>query len=64
MIRGEAGLGKTALLRHAVDEASGFKVAEIAGVEAEMELPFAGLHQLCAPMLSQIDMLPEPQRTR
>ncbi len=62
VIRGEAGLGKTALLRHAVSEASGFKVAEIAGVEAEMELPFAGLHQLCAPMLSQIDMLPEPQR--
>ena len=62
VIRGEAGLGKTALLRHAVTQAAGFKVAQIAGVESEMELPFAGVHQLCAPMPSQIDMLPEPQR--
>jgi len=62
VIRGEAGLGKTTLLRHAVSKAAEFKVAEIAGVESEMELPFAGLHQLCAPMLSQIDMLPTPQR--
>jgi predicted ATPase len=62
VIRGEAGLGKTALLRHAVGQAAGFKVAQIAGIESEMELPFAGLHQLCAPMLSQIDTLPEPQR--
>jgi AAA ATPase domain len=62
VIRGEAGLGKTALLRHAVGQAAGFKVAQIAGIESEMELPFAGLHQLCAPMLSQVDMLPEPQR--
>jgi DNA-binding CsgD family transcriptional regulator len=62
VIRGEAGLGKTALLRHAVAEAAGFKVIQIAGVESEMELPFAGLHQLCAPMLSRLDGLPEPQR--
>jgi DNA-binding CsgD family transcriptional regulator len=62
VIRGEAGLGKTALLRHAVTQAGGFKVAQIAGVESEMELPFAGVHQLCAPMPSQIDMLPAPQR--
>jgi DNA-binding CsgD family transcriptional regulator len=62
VIRGEAGLGKTALLRHVVGQAAGFEVAQIAGIESEMELPFAGLHQLCAPMLSQIDMLPEPQR--
>jgi DNA-binding CsgD family transcriptional regulator len=62
VIRGEAGLGKTALLRHAVGQADGFKVAQIAGIESEMELPFAGLHQLCVPMLSQIDTLPEPQR--
>ena len=59
VIRGEAGLGKTALLRHA---AAGFKVAQVAGIESEMELPFAALHQLCAPMLSQIDLLAEPQR--
>ena len=63
VIRGEAGLGKTALLRHAVAEAAGFKVIQIAGVESEMELPFAGLHQLCAPMLSRFDGLPGPQRT-
>ncbi len=62
VIRGEAGLGKTALLRHAVAEAAGFKVIQIAGVESEMELPFAGLHQLCAPMLPRFDGLPEPQR--
>jgi DNA-binding CsgD family transcriptional regulator len=62
VIRGEAGLGKTALLRHAVGRAAGFKVAQIAGIEPEMELPFAGLHQLCAPMLSEIDTLPKPQR--
>jgi DNA-binding CsgD family transcriptional regulator len=62
VLRGEAGLGKTALLGHAVSHAAGFKVVAIAGVESEMELPFAGLHQLCGPMLSRIDTLPEPQR--
>ena len=51
VIRGEAGIGKTALLRYCARQASGFRVAQIAGVEAEMELPFAGVHQLCAPML-------------
>ena len=53
VVRGEAGIGKTALLRHAVGQASGFRIAQVAGVEAEMELPFAGLHQLCAPMLGR-----------
>src|SRR3954452_10095585 len=63
VIRGEAGIGKTALLRHAARQAaSGFRVSQIAGVEAEMELPFAGLHQLCAPMLARLDDLPEPQQ--
>jgi AAA ATPase domain len=62
VIRGEAGIGKTALLRYAAAQASGFRVAQIAGVEAEMELPFAGVHQLCAPMLDQLGALPEPQR--
>jgi hypothetical protein len=42
VIRGEAGVGKTALMRHAADRASGFRVVQIAGVESEMELPFAG----------------------
>src|ERR1700757_2582894 len=62
VIRGEAGIGKTALLRYAARQASGFRVAQIAGVQAEMELPFAGVHQLCAPMFDRLDGLPEPQR--
>ena len=62
VIRGEAGVGKTALLHYCAGQASGFRIAQIAGVEAEMELPFAGVHQLCAPMLGRLDDLPEPQR--
>jgi DNA-binding CsgD family transcriptional regulator len=61
VVRGEAGVGKSALLRAFVEQASGFRVAQITGVESEMELPFAGLHQLCAPMLSRLDGLPQPQ---
>ena len=61
VVRGEAGVGKSALLRDVVDGASGFRVAQIAGVESEMELPFAGLHQLCAPLLARLDGLPPPQ---
>ncbi len=62
VVRGEAGVGKTALLRHAGERASGFRVVQIAGVESEMELPYAGLHQLCTPMLDHLDALPEPQK--
>src|SRR4051794_16212046 len=62
VIRGEAGVGKTALLRHAVAQAPGFRGAQIAGVQSEMELPYAGLHQLCTPMLERVDVLPEPQQ--
>src|SRR4051794_5652429 len=62
VLRGEAGVGKTALLHHCARQASGFRVAKIAGVESEMELPFAALHQLCAPMLDRLDAVPEPQR--
>jgi DNA-binding CsgD family transcriptional regulator len=62
VIRGEAGVGKTALLRFAAGQASGFRVVEIAGVESEMELPYAGLHQLCASLRSGVDALPGPQR--
>ncbi|HEX5924163.1 MAG TPA: AAA family ATPase [Baekduia sp.] len=62
VIRGEAGVGKTALLHHCARQASGFRVARIAGVESEMELPFAGLHQLCAPMLGRLGALPKPQQ--
>ena len=63
VIRGEPGIGKTAMLRYAARQASGFRVAELTGVEAEMELPFAGIHQLCASMLDRVDALPPPQRT-
>jgi AAA ATPase domain len=62
LIRGEAGIGKTTLVRYAARQAAGFRVVQIAGVEAEMELPFAGLHRLCAPMLGQLDALPDPQQ--
>ena len=62
VMRGEAGIGKTALLRHLARQASGFRVAQVAGVEAEMELPFSGIHQLCAPVLDQLDALPQPQQ--
>ena len=62
VVRGEPGIGKTELLRHLIAEASGFWVARVAGVESEMELPFAGLHQLCAPMLGRLGSLAEPQR--
>src|SRR6201991_200471 len=62
VIRGEAGVGKTALLRYCARQADGFRVARIAGVESEMELAFAGLHQLFAPMLDRRGALPPPQR--
>jgi DNA-binding CsgD family transcriptional regulator len=62
VVRGEPGVGKSALLRDIADRSTGFRVAQIAGVESEMELPFAGLHQLCAPMLGELDGLPEPQQ--
>ena len=55
VVRGEAGVGKTALLHYCARQASGFRVARIAGVESEMELPFAALHQLCAPMLGRLE---------
>src|SRR5262249_24419666 len=62
VIRGEAGVGKSALRRYAAEQARGFRRAPISGVESEMELPFAGLHQLCAPMLAHHATLPEPQQ--
>src|ERR687896_347020 len=62
VLRGEAGVGKTALLDQLSAMASGFRIARAAGVESEMELPFAGLHALCAPMLDRLRRLPGPQR--
>jgi hypothetical protein len=60
VIRGEAGIGKSAMLRYAARQASGFRVAELTAVEAEMELPFAGIHQLCGTMLNRLAALPPP----
>ena len=62
VLRGEAGIGKTALLGYLTGRAAGFRVARCMGVESEMELAFTGLHDLCAPMLSYLDALVEPQR--
>ncbi len=62
VLRGEAGIGKTALLRYLSAAANGCRIARAAGVESEMELAFAGLHALCAPMLSRLGQLPIPQR--
>src|SRR3954467_8981776 len=62
VIRGEPGVGKTALLQYAVDSASELRVLRAIGVESEMELVFAGVQQLCAPMLDRLEALPGPQR--
>ena len=65
VVRGEAGIGKTALLEHARDTAfsSGFRVEFAAGVESETQFAFAGLHQLCAPVLDRASELPDPQQS-
>ncbi len=62
VLRGEAGIGKTRLLDYAVASAAGLRVLRAAGMEPEMELAFAGLHQLCGPVLSRLGRLPDPQR--
>jgi DNA-binding CsgD family transcriptional regulator len=62
VLRGEAGFGKTALLEHAIESASDLTVLRAMGVESEVELAFAALHQLCAPVLDGLDRLPGPQR--
>jgi DNA-binding CsgD family transcriptional regulator len=62
VITGEPGVGKTALLDYLAGRADRCRVERVAGVQSEMELAFAGLHQLCAPMLDRLDRLPEPQR--
>jgi DNA-binding NarL/FixJ family response regulator len=62
VLRGEAGAGKTELLDYLAERASGTRLARAAGVQSEMELAFAGVHQLCAPMLDSADALPAPQR--
>ena len=62
VLRGEAGVGKTALLEYVIGSAQDFRVLRSVGVESEMELAFASLHQLCAPILDRRGSLPRPQR--
>jgi hypothetical protein len=62
VVRGEAGVGKSALLEYVAGAAADMRVARAAGVESEVELAFAGLHLLCAPLLDRLDGLPGPQR--
>jgi DNA-binding CsgD family transcriptional regulator len=62
VLHGEPGVGKTALLEYAVEEVQAFRVVRAAGVEREMELPYAALQQLCAPILDLTERLPDPQR--
>jgi DNA-binding CsgD family transcriptional regulator len=62
VVRGEAGVGKTALLEQLIDRAAGCRVARATGVQADMELPFAGLQQLFGSMLGPLERLPDPQR--
>jgi DNA-binding CsgD family transcriptional regulator len=62
VVRGEAGVGKTALLDYLAGQATGSRVARASGVESEMELAYAGVHQLLTPMLDRLERLPGPQR--
>jgi tetratricopeptide (TPR) repeat protein len=62
VLRGEAGIGKTALLEYVIASASELTVLRAVGVESEMELAYAGLHQLCAPLLDRLGTLPGPQQ--
>ena len=62
VVHGEAGVGKTALLEYAAEAGRGFRIARTSGVEAEMELPFAAVQQLCSAFLDLLDRLAQPQR--
>jgi DNA-binding CsgD family transcriptional regulator len=62
VLEGEAGVGKTALLEYAIASASDLRVLHTIGIESEIELAFAAIHQLCAPVLDRVERLPVPQR--
>jgi DNA-binding CsgD family transcriptional regulator len=62
VVRGEPGIGKSALLEYVVGQSFGCRVERAAGVQSEIELAFAGLHQMCSPMLDRLERLPVPQR--
>src|SRR3978361_745609 len=61
ILRGEGGIGKSALLDHLSDRLEGWRVARAVGVESELELAYSGLHQICSPLLGELERLPEPQ---
>jgi DNA-binding CsgD family transcriptional regulator len=62
VIRGEAGIGKTALLRYLAEQSSGCTVVRMTGAQSDMELAYAGLHQFCTPLMGGLERLPDPQR--
>jgi predicted ATPase len=62
VLRGEAGVGKSALLDHLFGRVTGWRITKAVGVESEMEFAYSGLHQLCLPLLDLLDRLPVPQR--
>src|SRR5215475_9050225 len=62
VLHGDPGVGKSALMEYVAGQASGCRLVRAAGVESEMELAYAALHQLCLPMLDRLDRLPPPQR--
>ena len=62
VIRGEAGIGKSALLEYLIGRDDRYRVVQAAGVQAEAELAFAGVHQLCRPLLDRLAHIPEPQQ--
>jgi hypothetical protein len=62
VVRGEPGVGKTAILEYVAGQASGCRVVRAVGVQSEMELAFAALHQVLAPVMDRIERLPVPQR--
>src|SRR5215203_3718927 len=62
VLRGEAGIGKTALLEYLIDSAPDATIVRAVGVQSDMELPYAALHQLCGPLLDRLEALPAPQR--
>jgi hypothetical protein len=62
VVQGDPGVGKTALLEYAIEVAPDFRVVRAMGIEGEMDLPFAGLHQLCSPLLGRAERLADPQR--
>src|SRR6516225_6894394 len=62
VLRGEAGVGKTFLLKKVSDRLDGWQIAKAVGVESEIELAYSGLHQLCVPVIDRLERLPEPQR--